>query len=798
MACEKAIFYTSDDRLILTSPTALPEASSYLWNPQMLLQVNCQGFVKSQFMQSDATKYSHGPNIEAKTFMMPEQEYYAHHPGRFFYLKDEASHNIFSVPFAPVKQKPQRFEFSVGQSDICWRVRQLDLEVAVKVQLAKEDVVEIWQLSVRNLSPRQRRISVYPYFSIGYMSWMNQSADFDEKLNGVIAKSITPYQKTEDYFKQASFKDQTFLLSDRIPDAFCARLSAFEGRSGLHFPEAIKSPLLENQAANFETPTAVMQYRLNLAVNEQTKIALLFGPAKDGEEAARYKQKYLAPVHAEADGKARVNEQGMHYNMEPSSPITIESPDRDFNHFINCWLPRQVYYHGDTNRVTSDPQTRNYLQDYLGFSFLKPQMTRLALIKAVSQQNRNGALPDGILLNAQTELKYINQIPHTDHCVWLPLCLQVYLDETNDYAILRETIPFADSGERFSMQAHIERAMTWLIESRDRRGLSYIEQGDWCDPMNMVGYKGKGVSSWLTVATAYSLQVWASILEHIGESGKANQYLQTAAQLNQALNKYCWDGQWYARGITDDNNLFGISSDVEGKIYLNPQSWALLSGAADGPQTDSMLKAIKQHLETPDGVMMLAPAYTSMRADIGRLTQKFPGVAENGSIYNHASTFYAYALYQIGQPDQAFEVLRKMIPDATNAHRRRQLPVFIPNYYRGAYFQMQDSAGRSSQLFNTGTVAWYFRCVVEKLCGLKGDRGKLLIQPQLPSHWKRLKVERDFQGARFSLNIERVKMLKKIAVTVDGKLLDDPWVANIQADRHYQIAVKLPLVDESS
>ena len=76
-------------------------------------------------------------------------------------------------------------------------------------------------------------------------------------------------------------------------------------------------------------------------------------------------------------------------------------------------------------------------------------------------------------------------------------------------------------------------------------------------------------------------------------------------------------------------------------------------------------------------------------------------------------------------------------PDLADYVQRGQLPVYIPNYYRGAWRQHPRTAGRSSQLFNTGTVAWVYRCLVEELFGLKGDKHGLLIQPQLPTHWNR-------------------------------------------------------------
>ena len=424
-------------------------------------------------------------------------------------------------------------------------------------------------------------------------------------------------------------------------------------------------------------------------------------------------------------GFGKAQQQYRDYIAQGRGCLTIETPDAALDNFVNHWLPRQVYYHGDVNRLTTDPQTRNYLQDNMGMSYVRPEAFRTALLTALAQQHSSGEMPDGILLHPDAELKYINQVPHTDQCVWLPVCLTAYLAETNDYALLQQTIAFGDSAEPATVFEHICRAMSWLLHKRDARGLSFIEQGDWCDPMNMVGFQGRGVSGWLSLASAYALQCFAEICQQRGLPELAAQYQQHAADFNLAVNSQLWDGHWYGRGITDDGRLFGVSAETEGRIYLNPQSWAMLSGAADSTKIPQLLTAINVQLQTPYGVQMLAPAYTQMVQDIGRLTQKFPGSAENGSVYNHAAAFYLYALYQINQPDKAYQVLRQMLPGSTEQDclQRGQLPVFLPNYYRGAYSQYPRTAGRSSQLFNTGTVHWLYRCLIEHLFGLKGDGG---------------------------------------------------------------------------
>lgn len=336
--------------------------------------------------------------------------------------------------------------------------------------------------------------------------------------------------------------------------------------------------------------------------------------------------------------------------------------------------------------------------------------------------------------------------------------------------------------------------MRWLLGARDERGLSYIAQGDWCDPMNMVGYKDKGVSGWLSVATAYALNLWADICDHLGRAELAAEFRSAAQEVNEAVNAHMWDGRWYGRGITDDGVFFGVAKDAEGRIFLNPQSWAILGGTADEHKRAAMIQAVEDQLETPYGVMLLAPAYTSMREDVGRVTQKFPGSAENGSVYNHAAAFYVYSLYTVKDADRAFRLLRQMLagPDTADYLQRGQMPVYIPNYYRGAYYQYPRTAGRSSQLFNTGTVSWVYRSLIEGLFGLKGCPAGLLVEPQLPSAWQTARAVRQFRGASFEVHYQRESGLTETRVVVDGAVSAGNCIEQVQPGRHYRVQVSIP------
>jgi len=775
------------ERYELQSPTAMPRAAGFLWNRKMMIQVTCRGYAVAQFMQPEPAKYAHAPNMEAKSFMQPEQGYFAHHPGRFFYVKDEETGELFSAPYEPVRAALDSFSFSVGKSDLAWTIEHLGLRVELSMTLPVDDVVELWSLRVSNLSGRPRKVSVYPYFPIGYMSWMNQSAEYRHDLGGIVASSVTPYQKVADYFKNKDFKDKTYFLCERAPDGWEACQEAFEGEGGLHNPDGARREILTGGDARYETPAATVQYRLALAGGAAEEFRFVFGPALDDAEIAAVRARYLS-----AEGFRAAAQEYADYVAGGSGCVRIETPDKELDNFVNNWLPRQVFYHGDVNRLTTDPQTRNYLQDNMGMSFIKPSVARAAFLHALSQQEETGAMPDGILLVEGAELKYINQVPHTDHCVWLPVCLKAYLDETADWALLDEQVVDA-AGHSLSVHQRISRAMDWLMKERDHRGLSFIAQGDWCDPMNMVGYRGKGVSGWLTVAAGYALNLWSAMCAQRGDECGRDNYADGARQLNEAANRHLWDGRWFARGITDDGVVFGVSKDKEGRIYLNPQAWSILGGAASEEQRKLMLEEVAQQLFTPFGVQMFAPPYSKMRDDVDRVTQKHPGSAENGAVYNHAAVFYIYSLYTIAETDTAYKLLRQMIPgpDEQDYLQRGQLPVFIPNYYRGAWKEYPRTAGRSSQLFNTGTVSWVYRCVVEGLCGLHGDAEGLRIAPQLPAGWDGMKIQRSFRGASFNVAVRRTGAAD-VQVRCNGELLPAAHVSGIEAGKHYELEVSIP------
>ena len=116
----------------------------------------------------------------------------------------------------------------------------------------------------------------------------------------------------------------------------------------------------------------------------------------------------------------------------------------------------------------------------------------------------------------------------------------------------------------------------------------------------------------------------------------------------------------------------------------------------------------------------------------------------------------------------------------------------LPNYYRGAYYQYPRTAGRSSNLFNTGTASWYYRLVIERLCGLRGDGDGVVIAPQPPAEWESYHFSRAFRGATFDVEVKKDATLEGPVVVVDAETLGGNRIERIDAGKHYSVLVRLP------
>jgi len=383
----------------------------------------------------------------------------------------------------------------------------------------------------------------------------------------------------------------------------------------------------------------------------------------------------------------------------------------------------------------------------------------------------------------------ITLIPHKDTNIWGPLALDVYIRESGDADILNDPIPYRE-GSRETLAEHLERGLRWLLKDRSPRGLSLIGQGDWNDPLNMVGPDGKGESVWLSAALVVALDAWSQLCMRCGRD--AGSWSEKAEEIRRAIREYTWDGNWYVRAFSDEGKVIGSHSCDEGRIFLNAQSWAMMAAIPSEEQIGKMVESVNAELGNRIAPAVLAPPYKGMRDHVGKLTLKSPGTGENGSIYCHASLFWSYALLRSGRVEDGWKVLRNLLPGSPGnpVASCGQLPLYIPNFYRGPV--REDVFGMSSHSPNTGSAAWVYMTFVEEVIGLKGDGNHLLVQPRLPAGWESVSGERLYQGTRYTFSMQRKAGTEKRCIEVDGQ----PSDGQIAVDRkksERKISVELPV-----
>ncbi|MBL8025500.1 MAG: hypothetical protein JNL74_03770 [Fibrobacteres bacterium] len=738
---------------IIHSNKSLVCADGYLHNDTLYFQADQSGKVTAHFNQPEHTKYS----------------------GNFrcFYIRDDVSGKFWSV---------QNHEFSVGLDDLRWSRMDNGIDTSLNVFIPREDNVECWNTKVRNCSSKIRRLSIFSCFPIGSPSPAYQRGEFNPKLNGIVLSHFPGHSDADEYYELRKKNNLTFCLADKKPMSTECNEQIFIGHGGYSSPEALYKPKLSDLPCYMDSCTAVMQFSLTIKPGHCTQIKFLFGPAINISQISKIRKKYFSPT-----GFTRAFDKVEAFRKEHESTITVETPDIDFNHFINHWLPKQTIYCGYNQRMSLAPCVRNCLQDAMGLVYTAPEKARELFLKTFAEQNSDGSLWMSVML-APLKLDAGFAAKHRDKNVWAPFALHYYLTETGDWSLLKEKVTFKDKSKlSASIFDHVCLGLDWLIQDRSKRGLNLLGEGDWCDPLNMAGIGMKGESVWLSQAVVHALTTWADVADWVEQKSIAQRYRREAEKLKSRINRFAWDGKWYAAGFKDDGKAFGIKQEREGKVWLNAQSWALISGIATGEREKKTVESVSKYLQTSYGPAVLAPAYTSMREDIGRVTIKVPGTNENGSVYCHAASFYAYALFILRRTDDAFKTLRALLP----TDNENQLPLYIPNMFRGPAAGW--TVGRSSHYPGTGTAAWFYRLAIDRLFGVRADFDTLIIDPQLPSCWTSASISRIFRGALYDVHIRRSKSVNKLKVILNGKCISDRRIPMQPLGTRHKIEAIIPM-----
>jgi cellobiose phosphorylase len=313
---------------------------------------------------------------------------------------------------------------------------------------------------------------------------------------------------------------------------------------------------------------------------------------------------------------------------------------------------------------------------------------------------------------------------------------------------------------------------------------------DWNDGLSAVGTELKGESFWVGEFLYMILGNFIPLVKQRGEDRFAAKCEIIRESLKDALNRYGWDGAWYLQATTDDGLLLGSEQNEEGKIFLMPNNWAVISGIASEDRANSAMDSVTQYLLKDYGTLLNYPAFTKPRPDVGYVTRYAPGLRENGGVYTHAATWSVWAYTLVNQPELAYEAYRKICPPnrSQDIPRYKAEPYVTPGNIDGP---LSEYYGRGGWTWYTGSSQWLHRVATHWILGVRPQPDGLLVDPSIPSHWDGFKVTRKFRNSTYQITVDNPRHVNKGVNTmkVDGKLLQGHLIPDFNDGKVHTVEI---------
>jgi len=352
-----------------------------------------------------------------------------------------------------------------------------------------------------------------------------------------------------------------------------------------------------------------------------------------------------------------------------------------------------------------------------------------------------------------------------DDALWLLPAIVEYVRETGDIAFFDKVIPYADEGEA-TVYDHMKQALDFSYSQVGKSGVTKGLRADWNDCLNLGGGESAMVAFLLIWATEHFLDA----ARHLGREEDVRRYEALKRDMTKICRDVLWDGQWFLRGITADGRPIGSHTAIEGKVHLESNTWAVVSGAATMEQGISCMDAVDAWLYTPYGLMLNAPSFTEPDDAIGFVTRVYPGVKENGAVFSHPNPWAWAAECRLGRGDRAMKFYDALLPENQNDI----LEIRMAEPYTYCQFIMgRDHAlhGKARHPFMTGSSGWAYYAATRSMLGVRPEFDRLTVDPCIPAAWDGFTVERSWRGARYAIKVINPDHVQKgvKSIEVDGR-----------------------------
>jgi cellobiose phosphorylase len=692
---------------------------------------------------------------------------------RYFYVRDEESGTYWNTGCFPVKHEPYKFTATYGTGYSRYIHETENIKTDALCYVASDEPVEIWRINFENLGDTPRTLKLYPYvewlltgydIKSDYYSYL--LSEYYDDINTIVGYNTADERPHERY--------NGFVSSNIKPSGYTGSAREFMGTYGEPSrPRNVAEGVCSNKPTCNENLAGALEIPVKLGKGEKKEVVVIIGSTSDITETRRLVKKILDRKYLDECLDLLMKSKDNIINH-----TVINTPDEKINRMVNIWAKMQIQLCAEFGR-DGVKGFRDTLQDAWGITSFWPELGKEKMLETFRYQYK-----EGWALRGYMPATYKH---YSDSTTWILPAITEYIKHTGDTAVLDEVIPYFDEGEGTVLD-HIIRALRYLNKDKGEHGLCLAHMGDWNDSLNWMGVKGKGESVMTSMAHYRCLKLFSELINEVdGDPALIKEMDAAAEEIKKSIETYAWDGEWYLEGYSDYGRKVGSKENEQGRIYMVPQAWAVISGAGSSERIDKSVRAVEEKLDSKTGMVMCWPAFTKRDEHVGRLTIMLPGMYENASTYCHGSGFMIAAYLLLGKANEALKLYRKVLPDSDN--HPSDLSGVEPYAFTNQYLGRDNlRAGVSVSGWITGTAGWMYRDMVNLMVGFQPDYKGVYIKPCIPDEWNDMSISTTLRGVKYNVKITRSCCGK--GMTVNGKAAEGNYIP-YGGEKEYDVEVRI-------
>lgn len=694
-------------------------------------------------------------------------------PGHYVYLRDAKDGDYWSISWQPVGKPLDQAKYTCrhGMSYTTYECDYKGIKASQTLMVPMDDAVELWDVRLKNTTDKERRISVFSYCEFSFHHIMIDNQNFQMSLycaGSSYDENIIEYDL---FYEEFGYQ---YFTSNVTPDGFdCLRDSFLGAYRTEDNPIAVERGTCSGSHELGNNHCGSLQKDLVLAPGEEVRLIFMLGEGSR-EVGKKIREKYSDMANVDA-AYAQLKD----YWENKFAQLQIRTPNEGMNTLINTWNLYQAEVNIMFSRFASFIEVggrtglgyRDTAQDAMTIPHSNPEKCRQRIVELLRGLTTKGYglhlfSPEWFDPDAKKEKKKpfksptviptvnAKDIVHgledacSDDALWLVPSIIEYIKETGETGFADETVTYADGGEG-TVYEHMKRILDFSAEQVGATGICKGLRADWNDCLNL----GGGESAMVSFLHYWAICHFLQLAEYLGRTEDVEKYQAMRERVGNVCNRELWDKEWFIRGITKNGKKIGTSEDAEGKVHLESNAWAVLSGAADVEKGKRAMDSVDKYLFTPYGILLNAPSYTVPDDDIGFVTRVYPGLKENGSIFSHPNPWAWAAECVLGRGDRAMKFYNALCPYYQNnmIEIRQSEPYSYCQFVVG---RDHTAFGRARHPFMTGSGGWAYFSATRYMLGIRPDFEHLTIDPCIPADWKEFSAVRRWRGAEYKIHVE--------------------------------------------